>query len=116
MEHRIIYELNPPHLLGDSPLSKGDVEKRLEVLRHRVDLLERENDGIQITDSVLGFPRVPAIYVADDLVSNRSREGKKNSVMYTLRTCDHSVNAIIQMVFQAMISGFNGTLFVKGDP
>ena len=36
--------------------------------------------------------------------------------MCTLRTCDRSVNAIIQMVFQAMISGINGILFVKGDP
>ena len=116
MEKRIIYELDPPHLLGEGPLSKGDIEKRLEVLRHRVDLLENNVDGILITDSVLGFPRVPAIYVADHLVSSRLQKGKKSDVMCTLRTCDHSVNAIVQMVFQAMISGINAILFVKGDP
>ena len=116
MEKRIIYELDPPHLLGEGPLSKGDIEKRLEVLRHRVDLLENSVDGILITDSVLGFPRVPAIYVADHLVSSRLEKGKKSDVMCTLRTCDHSVNAIVQMVFQAMISGINAILFVKGDP
>ncbi|MBM3897188.1 MAG: hypothetical protein FJ358_01480 [Thaumarchaeota archaeon] len=116
LEKRIIYELDPPHLLGEGPLSKDDIEKRLEVLRSRVDLLERNVDSILITDSVLGIPRVPAIYVADHLVSNRSKKGKSTSLMCTLRTCDHSVNAIIQMVFQAMISGIDGILFVKGDP
>ena len=116
MEKRIIYELDPPHLFGEGPLSKADIGKRLVVLRSRVDLLERNVDGILITDSVLGFPRVPAIYVADHLVSNKSKEGKNTSIMCTIRTCDHSVNAIIQMVFQAMISGIDGILFVKGDP
>ena len=116
LEKKIIYELDPPHLLGPGPLSKGDIEKKLGILLERVDLLEKSADRILITDSVLGFPRVPAIYVADHLVSNRLKKSKKSIVMCTLRTCDHSVNATIQMVFQAMISGIYGILFVKGDP
>lgn len=114
LDKKIIYELDPPHLLGDGPLSKKDIEKRLTVLRQRVNFLEKSVDGILITDSVLGFPRVPAIYVADHLVNSKAKH--KPAVMCTLRACDHSVNAIVQMVFQAMISGIDGILFVKGDP
>ena len=116
MNKKIIYELDPPHLLGDGPLRKEDIERKLGYLRKRVDLLGNKIDEILITDSVLGFPRVPAIYVADHLVSNLTKVGKKKpEVMCTLRTCDHSINAIVQMVFEAMISGIKGILCVRGD-
>ncbi len=116
LSKKIVYELDPPHLLGDGPLRKEDIEKKLEHLRKRVDQLGKSVDSILITDSVLGFPRVPAIYVADHLVSSLTKDGKKKpEVMCSLRTCDHSVNAIVQMVFEAMISGIKGILFVRGD-
>ncbi|MBI2125983.1 MAG: hypothetical protein HYU02_01520 [Thaumarchaeota archaeon] len=116
MSKKIVYELDPPHLLGDGLLRKEDIEKKLEHLRKRVDQLEKNVDEILITDSVLGFPRVPAIYVADHLVSSLVKDEKrKPEVMCSLRTCDHSANAIVRKVFEAMISGIKGMLFVRGD-
>ena len=114
---QVIYELDPPHLLADGPLRKEDIEQKLELLEKKVDRLGSNIDRVLITDSVLGFPRVPAIYVADHLVNKLAKEGRRRpEVMCSLRTCDHSVNAIVQMVFEAMISGIKGILFVRGDP
>lgn len=114
---QVIYELDPPHLLAGGPLRKEDIGQKLELLEKKVHLLGNDVDRVLITDSVLGFPRVPAIYVADHLVNKLAKKGKKElEVMCTLRTCDHSINAIVQMVFEAMISGIKGILFVRGDP
>ena len=58
---RITYELNPPKIVKDERLDLLSINQEIEVLLRRASSLVEYADGIHLTDSVLGVPRMSSI-------------------------------------------------------
>jgi 5,10-methylenetetrahydrofolate reductase len=69
-------------------------------------------DFLQLTDSVLGQPRLSPLLVVAEV---RRRFGDGIRVRCNIRTRDHNLNSIIQLVASADTAGADGVLLVQGD-
>jgi len=55
------YEINPPKVIQDTILSHEELQCSLNSLRQRVFQIGTVCNGIHLTDSVLGIPRISPI-------------------------------------------------------
>ena len=107
----IIYEVNPPKLPKDKTLSDDERKNLLEKLNERMSEINKNCDGIHITDSVLGTKRI------SPLVASKSI--KKNfpdmKITISVRVRDNDITEIEKIVNDAITLGVNGVLILKGD-
>jgi homocysteine S-methyltransferase len=68
-------------------------------------------DGIHLTDSVLGIPRISPI-TTGAIIRN---DGLKLDVTASLRVRDRNMTALTQSVYDAILLGLDGLLILKGD-
>ena len=99
----IRYEINPPKISDDGQ----DIRN---VLFERIETISSVCDGIHLTDSVLGIPRVSPFEIAEQI-----RESDKNiKLTCSLRVRDRNLNDIEKIV-EKSIGTVDGILILMGD-
>jgi len=97
------YEINPPKISDDGQ----DVRN---VLFERIETISSVCNGIHLTDSVLGIPRVSPFEIAKQI-----RESDKNiKLTCSLRVRDKNLNDIEKIVEQS-VGTVDGILVLMGD-
>jgi len=104
------YEINPPKVIQDKLLSH-EPQRSLDDIKQRIINISKNCNGIHITDSVLGIPRVSPLTLAA-LIRDFS---KKMEITISLRVRDRNLAALTQSVCDAVLLGLNGVLILKGD-
>ena len=104
------YEINPPKVIQDKSLSH-EPQRSLDDIKQRIINISKNCNGIHITDSVLGIPRVSPLTLAA-LIRDFS---KKIEITISLRVRDRNLAALTQSVCDAVLLGLNGVLILKGD-
>ena len=104
------YEINPPKVIQDKLLSH-EPQRSLDDIKQRIINISKNCNGIHITDSVLGIPRVSPLILAA-LIRDFS---KKMEITISLRVRDRNLAALTQSVCDAVLLGLNGVLILKGD-
>jgi len=107
----IIYEINPPKVIQDTILSHDQLSESVEKLKERAGKISQESDGIHLTDSVLGIPRVSPI-TAGFFIRNSN---DKIKITASIRVRDRNVTSITQTICDAILLNLNGVLILKGD-
>ena len=99
----IRYEINPPKISDDGQDARN-------ILFGRIKIISSVCDGIHLTDSVLGIPRVSPFEIARQI-----RESNKNiKLTCSLRVRDRNLNDIEKIVEQS-IGTVDGILVLMGD-
>jgi len=97
------YEINPPKISDDGQ----DVRN---VLFERIETISSVCNGIHLTDSVLGIPRVSPFEIAKQI-----RESNKNiKLTCSLRVIDKNLNDIEKIVQESVVT-VDGILVLMGD-
>jgi len=104
------YEINPPKVIQNRILSHEELQNSLKLQKKRV--CEINCDGIHITDSVLGIPRISPISTGA-LIRN---DNKRIKITVSLRVRDRNLTSLTQTVYDAVLLGLNGIVVLKGDP
>lgn len=107
----IRYEINPPRVIQNRVLSHKEVRGSLGKVEKRIRKLSRLCDGIHLTDSVLGVPRISPI-TTGAMIRN---DGLKLDITASLRVRDRNITALTQSVYDAVLLGLDGILILKGD-
>jgi len=97
------YEINPPKISNDGQ----DVRN---VLFERIETISSVCNGIHLTDSVLGIPRVSPFEIAKQI----RESNKKIKLTCSLRVRDKNLNDIEKIVEQS-IGTVDGILVLMGD-
>ena len=122
---KITYEMNPPRIMANC--SNGNCNNPNIIHRsERFDLQSLNNDlarfysrvmaldglayMIHVTDSVLGIPRLSSIRVGREIVHKHKQRAR-----CSIRVRDRNMNAVIQLVADAILDGIDGLLIIKGD-
>ena len=97
------YEINPPKISDDGQNARN-------VLSERTKVISSVCDGIHLTDSVLGIPRVSPFEIAKQI-----RKSDKNiKLTCSLRVRDKNLNDIEKIVEQS-VGTVDGILVLMGD-
>lgn len=107
----IRYEINPPRVISDGVLSHDEVKALLSKVEERINLASKYCDGVHLTDSVLGVPRISPITTGAIIRNN----GLKIDITASLRVRDRNITALTQSVYDAILLGLDGLLVLKGD-
>ncbi len=107
----IIYEINPPKVIQDTILSHDQLAGSIEKLKERAAKIGQVSDGIHLTDSVLGIPRVSPI-TAGFFIRNSNN---KIRITASIRVRDRNLTSITQTICDAILLNLNGVLVLKGD-
>ncbi|NOJ28109.1 MAG: 5,10-methenyltetrahydrofolate synthetase [Nitrososphaera sp.] len=105
------YEINPPRVIQDRVLSHKEVQISLKKIQKRIKSISSLCDGIHLTDSVLGIPRISPITTGALLRT----DGIKLDITASLRVRDRNITALTQSVYDAILLGLDGLLILKGD-
>ena len=99
----IRYEINPPKISDDGQDARN-------VLFGRIKIINSVSDGIHLTDSVLGIPRVSPFEIAKKI-----RESNKDmKITCSLRVRDRNLNELKKIVEES-IGIVDGILVLMGD-
>ena len=99
----IRYEINPPKISDDGQDARN-------ILFGRIKIISSVCDGIHLTDSVLGIPRISPFEIAKQI-----RESNKNTKLTcSLRVRDRNLNDIEKIV-QESVGTVDGILVLMGD-
>ena len=107
----IRYEINPPRVIQDRVLSNKEVRSSLGKVEKRIITIGKLCDGIHLTDSVLGVPRISPI-TTGAIIRN---DGLDLDITASLRVRDRNITALTQSVYDAVLLGLDGILILKGD-
>ncbi|WP_052347706.1 methylenetetrahydrofolate reductase [Candidatus Nitrosotenuis chungbukensis] len=107
----IRYEINPPRVIQEKVLSHKEVQSSLDKLKKRIFEISKYCNGIHLTDSVLGVPRISPI-TTGALIRN---DGLKINITASLRVRDRNLISLTQSVYDAVLLGLDGLLILKGD-
>ena len=107
----IIYEINPPKVIQNTILSHEQLSESVERLKERASKVGQTCDGIHLTDSVLGIPRVSPI-TAGFFIRNSNN---KIRITASIRVRDRNLTSITQTICDAILLDLNGVLVLKGD-
>ncbi len=107
----VAYEMNPPLVLHDGILVAEHLKERVDKFLARARRAAELVNCVFVTDSVLGKPRLSSIYSAYRI----RKLLPKTKIFCSLRTCDHSLPAILSLANEAESLGVNGLLLIKGD-
>ncbi|MDP9289459.1 MAG: hypothetical protein M3P08_14860 [Thermoproteota archaeon] len=108
---KISYELNPPKLLKDQRFDLVLLNQEIQKFTKRATELVDLVNGIHLTDSVLGIPRISSVTAANLI----KRTGNPLSLSCSVRTRDRNYTSICQFVSDAILSGVKGLLVLMGD-
>ena len=98
----ITYEINPPKISADQNI--------LNTLFERIESISTVCDGIHLTDSVLGIPRVSPLNIAKKI----RETNQKIKLTCSLRVRDKELNTIERIVKES-VGIVDGVLILMGD-
>jgi len=98
----IMYEINPPRIPAG--------QNTLNVLLERIESISTVCDGIHLTDSVLGIPRVSPLNIAKKI----RETNQKIKLTCSLRVRDKELNTIERIVKES-VGIVDGILILMGD-
>lgn len=110
---KISFELNPPKIIEDRYFDFNLLNEALQKFRDRTSKIVDIVDGIHLTDSVLGIPRISSVSAASHLkplIIN-----KKVDISCSIRTRDRNFISISQLVSDAVLVGVRSLLILMGD-
>lgn len=105
------FEVNPPKVLQGDTLSHKVLSDSISRLKQRVADITAVCDGIHLTDSVLGVPRISPITTGSLI----KRNDQNLQITASLRTRDRNLTSLTQSVCDALLLGLDGILVLKGD-
>lgn len=108
---KITYELNPPKVIRGDYFDLLRLNQEMEYLSIRASSLSGFVDGIHLTDSVLGIPRVSSVTAA----SHIKRSGCSLNLSCSLRVRDRNLTSTSQFVCDAILIGVKSLLILIGD-
>lgn len=108
---KIRFELNPPKTVQNRYFEDHELRKSLLSLVGRARELVGLVDGIHITDSVLGIPRISGISFAHFIRNS----GNSLPISCSLRARDRNYTSFMQFVGDAILLGLESILILKGD-
>ena len=108
---RITYELNPPKVVKGDYFDLLRLNLEMEYLIGRASSLNGFVDGIHLTDSVLGMPRVSSVTAANYI----KRSGNSLNLSCSLRVRDRNLTSTSQFVCDAILMGMKSLLILTGD-
>ena len=108
---KIRFELNPPKTVQNRYFEDHELRKSLLSLVGRARELVGLVDGIHITDSVLGIPRISGISFAHFI----RHSGNNLPISCSLRARDRNYTSFMQFVGDAILLGLESILILKGD-
>ena len=97
-----MYEINPPRISADQNI--------LNTLFERIESISSVCDGIHLTDSVLGIPRISPLNIAKKI----RETNQKIKLTCSLRVRDKELNAIEEIVKES-VGIVDGILILMGD-
>lgn len=97
-----MYEINPPRISADQNI--------LNTLFERIESISSVCDGIHLTDSVLGIPRISPLNVAKKI----RETNQKIKLTCSLRVRDKELNTIERIVKES-VGIVDGILILMGD-
>jgi hypothetical protein len=109
---KISYELNPPKIMIGDYFDAMRLNQELQILLNRSSELVDLVNGIHLTDSVLGIPRVSSITAASYIMKNADIRLKLSC---SVRTRDRNFTSFCQFVTDAILVGVESLLILKGD-
>ena len=86
----IIYEINPPRISDDQNI--------LNAVLDRIESISSICDGIHLTDSVLGIPRISPLTIAKKI----RKTNQKIKLTCSLRVRDKELNTIEEIVKESV--------------
>ncbi len=98
----ILYEINPPRISDDQNI--------LNAVLERIQSISPVCDGIHLTDSVLGIPRISPLNIAKKI----RETNQKIKLTCSLRVRDKELNAIEEIVKES-VGIVDGILILMGD-
>jgi 5,10-methylenetetrahydrofolate reductase len=108
---KITYELNPPKVIRGDYFDLLRLNQEMEYLISRASSLSGFVDGIHLTDSVLGIPRVSSVTAASYI----KRSGCSLNLSCSLRVRDRNLTSTSQFVCDAILIGVKSLLILIGD-
>ena len=108
---KIRFELNPPKTVQNRYFEDHELRKSVLSLVDRARELVGLVDGIHITDSVLGIPRISGISFAHFI----RHSGNSLPISCSLRARDRNYTSFMQFVGDAILLGLESILILKGD-
>jgi 5,10-methylenetetrahydrofolate reductase len=108
---KIRFELNPPKTVQNRYFEESQLRGSLATSVKRADELVGLVDGIHITDSVLGVPRISGISFAHFI----RNAGNKLPISCSVRSRDRNYTSFMQFVGDAILLGLESILILKGD-
>jgi len=103
--------MNPPKIIRNTTFDLDLLKHDMHKFCDRVSQISSLANSIHLTDSVLGIPRVSSVSAAHEII--KLRPGIMLSC--SVRARDRNLNAVIQLVSDAIMLGIDGLLIVKGD-
>ena len=97
-----MYEINPPRISADQNI--------LNTLFERIESISSVCDGIHLTDSVLGIPRISPLNIAKKI----RETNQKIKLTCSLRVRDKGLNTIEEIVKES-VGIVDGILILMGD-
>ena len=108
---KIRFELNPPKTVQNCYFEVQDLQQSCSLLVNRANELVGLVDGIHLTDSVLGVPRISGISFAHFI----RRSGNTLPISCSVRARDRNYTSFMQFVGDAILMGLESILILKGD-
>jgi|SRR5215472_3203375 len=108
---KISFELNPPRIVKDHHFELVMLNQELQKFTQRASELVHLVDGIHLTDSVLGIPRISSITAANFI----KRSGNPLKLSCSVRVRDRNYTSMCQFVSDAILSGVQRVLVLMGD-
>ena len=101
----IRYEINPPKVSNNNDAQIAKLEDRIKQIGNFC-------DGIHVTESVLGIPRIPPLEIAKHIKEKKP----KLKVTVSLRTIDKTTEQIYSTLNKLIENNIDGVLVLMGDP
>jgi 5,10-methylenetetrahydrofolate reductase len=108
---KITYEINPPKLVKGTFFDLERLNVDIDIMNSRALKVSNYVDGLHLTDSVLGIPRLSSIGAAGYLK-------KINNSLHlncSIRVRDRNYNSLCQSVSDAILTGVDSLLILMGD-
>lgn len=110
---KISYELNPPKIVRGDRFDLDQLNNDMQVMAGRASQLARLADGIHLTDSVLGIPRVSSVTAAAFI--QRSLGAGAIRLGCSIRVRDRNFTALSQAASDAILTRVENLLVLLGD-
>ena len=109
---KVAYELNPPKIVKGERFDFVQLKGNIQEMTHRASQLHGLVDGIHLTDSVLGIPRVSSVAAARYIKEYIDAEVRLSC---SVRVRDRNFPSLCQIVSDAILTGVESVLLLRGD-